>query len=82
MTTVSRSPSLPADFAPLVDARGEDGELLGVCALGRDPYSRDPDHGRRRHLDVRPAARGRGAGRLLVDAARADARAATRRCVP
>jgi len=47
----------------------EGGRLLGVCGLNRDPYTTDPVIGRLRHLYVAPAARRRGTGRALVEAA-------------
>jgi GNAT superfamily N-acetyltransferase len=52
----------------------ENGRLLGVCGLNRDPYLDDPHVGRVRHLYVAHAARGRGVGgrlvRAVIDAAR------------
>lgn len=40
--------------------------LVGVCGLNRDPYARQPELGRLRHLYVHPEFRRRGIGRALV----------------
>ena len=40
--------------------------LVGVCGLNRDPYARQPELGRLRHLYVHPEFRRRGIGRELV----------------
>jgi GNAT superfamily N-acetyltransferase len=45
-----------------------DGALAGVCGLSADPYAGDPAIGRVRRLYVLGALRGRGVGRLLVQA--------------
>jgi GNAT superfamily N-acetyltransferase len=44
------------------------GRLVGVCGLNIDPYARGPAIGRVRRLYVLAAFRGRGVGRLLVQA--------------
>ena len=43
-------------------------ELVGVCALTRDPHATDPSVGRLRRLYVLEAWRGRGVGAALVAA--------------
>jgi GNAT superfamily N-acetyltransferase len=45
-----------------------DGALVGVCGLNADPYAGDPTIGRVRRLYVLRQLRGRGVGRLLVQA--------------
>ena len=52
----------------LFAAVDDNGRLLGVCGLNRDPYLDDPDVGRVRHLYVARAGRGRGVGGRLVRA--------------
>lgn len=44
----------------------EDGALLGLCGLNRDPYTAGEEVGRLRHLYVRPGARRRGVASALV----------------
>jgi GNAT superfamily N-acetyltransferase len=44
----------------------EEGALVGVCGLNRDPYVEDDSVGRLRHLYVRTAARRHGVGTALV----------------
>jgi GNAT superfamily N-acetyltransferase len=51
-----------------------DGALVGVCGLNTDPYAGDPATGRVRRLYVLRAFRGRGVGRLLVQAVLQSAR--------
>jgi GNAT superfamily N-acetyltransferase len=58
--------------APL--AAWVDGGLVGVCGLNADPYAGDPTIGRVRRLYVLRAFRGRGVGRLLVEAVLQSAR--------
>jgi|SRR5579883_3348915 len=57
------------------DAPGEalflaiaDGQVVGVCALNRDPYAHDARTGRVRRLYVLPAHRRSGIGAALVEA--------------
>lgn len=50
--------------------------LLGLCGLTRDPYLKGEQAGRVRRLYVRRAARRHGAGRALLRAIAAQARAA------
>lgn len=52
----------------------DQGDLIGVCGLNRDPYCEDPTVGRLRHLYVAPSHRRRGVGRRLVRRALAGAR--------
>jgi GNAT superfamily N-acetyltransferase len=47
--------------------------LVGICGRNIDPYADDPRAGRARHLYVRKDHRGRGIGRLLVQAVIRDA---------
>ena len=63
------------------DAPGEalflalnDGQVVGVCGLNRDPYAHDPRVGRVRRLYVSPAHRQRGIGQTLLAAVIACAR--------
>ncbi len=44
------------------------GQMVGVCGLNRDPYTRDPDIGRVRRLYVARAHRRGGVGRALLEA--------------
>lgn len=41
-------------------------EMIGICGLNRDPYARNENAGRLRHLYVLPVRRREGAGRALV----------------
>jgi GNAT superfamily N-acetyltransferase len=50
----------------LLEARTNEGGLLGVCGLNIDPYLRDPQTGRLRHLFVHPSFRRRGIATTLV----------------
>ena len=43
-------------------------ELIAVGGINRDPYAAEPRVGRLRHLYVSRAFRGRGVGRMLVEA--------------
>lgn len=47
--------------------------LAGICGRNVDPYAQDEKAGRVRHLYVRRDHRGRGVGRLLVQAVILDA---------
>lgn len=58
----------------LVLAAFDASSLLGVCGLDPDPYANDRNVGRVRHLYVRPGARRKGVGRLLVESIIARAR--------
>lgn len=49
-------------------------DLKGICGLSHDPYGTEPGAGRIRHLYVLPAWRGKGIGRLLVEAIEERAR--------
>ena len=64
-----------ADYQPprgrVLLARGREGELLGTCFLRRIR----PDAVERKRLFLRPAGRGSGLGRQLVDRALSEARA-------
>ena len=66
----------------LVLAAELDGRLVGAATYvpGPGPYEErhDPDAGSIRMVGVHPSARGRGAGRALVEACIAEARAAGR----
>lgn len=42
-------------------------EMIGICGLSRDPYAKDENAGRLRHLYVLPVRRREGAGRALVN---------------
>ena len=42
------------------------GELLGISAVCRDPYQRDPEVGRLRHVFVNVSFRGQGLAERLV----------------
>ncbi|MBD0318936.1 MAG: GNAT family N-acetyltransferase [Gemmatimonadetes bacterium] len=74
---------LHADFesdANRFDAPGEallgvyrGSALIAVGGLNRDPYVGDARTGRLRHLYVHPELRGKGIGRVLVDALMAEA---------
>lgn len=46
----------------------DDGDLVAVGGLNRDPYIDDPHVGRIRHVFVSPDVRGNGVGRRLVRA--------------
>jgi GNAT superfamily N-acetyltransferase len=50
------------------------GQVVGVCGLNRDPYTRDPRIGRVRRLYVAPAHRSHGVGQALLEAVAAHAR--------
>jgi GNAT superfamily N-acetyltransferase len=41
-------------------------ELVGICGLSRDPYDKNPEVGRLRHLYVLPVRRREGVGRALA----------------
>jgi GNAT superfamily N-acetyltransferase len=60
-------PYLAADGCLL--AARIDTELMGVCALYRDPFLDDPEVARLRHLYVAARARRAGIGRRLVEEA-------------
>src|SRR5262249_4135249 len=69
-----------ASGANRFDAPGEalflavaDDQVVGVCGLNRDPYAHAPCAGRVRRLYVLAAHRGRGVGRLLLEAVVAHA---------
>ena len=51
----------------LFEAR-QQGRLIGICGLNRDPYANDPSVGRVRRLYVAPEVRRMGVGRQLVAA--------------
>lgn len=53
----------------------ENGALVGIAGISRDPYAPEPGLGRVRHVYVLPAWRGRGLGRSLVTALLTHARA-------
>jgi GNAT superfamily N-acetyltransferase len=55
-------------------AASADGTLAGGCGLSADPYAGNPAVGRVRRLYVLPPFRGRGVGRLLVQAILESAR--------
>lgn len=46
----------------------DDGQVVGVCGLNRDPYAHDPQIGRVRRLYVSRAYRSSGVGRSLLEA--------------
>ncbi|CAH1217452.1 hypothetical protein PAECIP111891_04567 [Paenibacillus allorhizoplanae] len=50
------------------------GEIVGVCGLNQDPYSRMKNVGRVRRLYVSPSVRRFGVGRMLVQSVIAEAR--------
>ena len=52
----------------------ENGHIVGVCGLNRDPYLGDPTVGRLRHLYVAVDHRRKGIGSRLVRAIVAEAR--------
>lgn len=55
-----------------------DGVLAGVCGLNIDPYAGDPSIGRVRRLYILGPYRGRGVGRMLVEAVVEAARSSFR----
>ncbi|WP_414650179.1 GNAT family N-acetyltransferase [Dyella sp.] len=52
----------------------EDGVLVGVGGINRDPYAQTDDIGRLRHVYILRRARRRGAATVLVERLLADAR--------
>jgi GNAT superfamily N-acetyltransferase len=46
----------------------DEGQVVGVCGLNRDPYAKEPRTGRVRRLYVSPAHRGIGVGSALLEA--------------